>query len=409
MNPSTSSTAIGSLKPASPSSVRSSRLRSPAPRSSEKTAAPSVDETIEPSSRPSSVEKPNSHEAASPVTTAVISVPGSANPIAGRSTGRISPQPAVSPPSNRISASAITPIVSARSKSSKWISPRPSEPISMPSPRNSTRPGSRTRPATSDAASAAASRAPTIRMRSPSGKREAFQPKPPGRRVVAPGLRGQPGSPDGRVPGADRCDDLRGGVLLDVVPRAREDGRAVIGEERLPAPPLGVSERDVRARLDEQRGAIAERRQARFDLGQEADAPQDLPREDVHRPARFRSRERCAVGVHHALRQPLALDATRDDPLDEEVAPQDQVTADRTAEQPREHLRAEILLGPGPRVSDHERREAVRTSRRNGEADRAAPVLHHHRDAAQLQPLDQPLEHTRVLRGREAVAGRRRP
>src|SRR5215217_3847535 len=357
MNPSTSSTAIGSLKPASPSSVRSSRLRSPAPRSSEKTAAPSVDETIEPSSRPSSVEKPNSHEAASPVTTAVISVPGSANPIAGRSTGRISPQPAVSPPSNRISASAITPIVSARSKSSKWISPRPSEPISMPSPRNSTRPGSRTRPATSDAASAAASRAPTIRMRSPSGKREAFQPKPPGRRVVAPG------PPGARVAGADRCEELRGGVLLDVVPRAREHGRAVIGEERLPAPPLGVSERDVRARLDEQRGAIAERRQARFDLGQEADAPQDVPREDLHRPARFRCREWCAVGVHHALRQPLALDATRDDPLDEEVAPQDQVTADRTAEQPREHLRAEILLGPGPRVSDHERCEPVRTSR----------------------------------------------
>ena len=119
MKPSTSSTAIGSLKPASPSSVRSSRLRSPAPRSSEKTAAPSVEEMIAPSSRPSSVEKPNSHEAARPVTTAVISVPGSASPIAGRSTGRISPQPAVSPPSNRISASAITPIVSARWKSSK--------------------------------------------------------------------------------------------------------------------------------------------------------------------------------------------------------------------------------------------------------------------------------------------------
>ena len=176
MKPSTSSTAIGSLKPASPSSVRSRRLRSPAPRSSENTAAPSVEETIEPSSSPSSVENPNSHEAANPVTTAVISVPGSASPIAGRSTGRISPQPAVSPPSNRISASAITPIVSARWKSSNAIRPRPSDPIAMPSPRKSTSPGSRTRPATSDAASAAASRAPTIRMRSPSGKREAFQP-----------------------------------------------------------------------------------------------------------------------------------------------------------------------------------------------------------------------------------------
>ena len=47
MKPSTSSTAIGSLKPASPSSVRSSRRRSPAPRSSENTAAPSVEATID--------------------------------------------------------------------------------------------------------------------------------------------------------------------------------------------------------------------------------------------------------------------------------------------------------------------------------------------------------------------------
>ncbi len=72
MKPSTSSTAIGSLKPASPSSVRSSRRRSPEPRSSENTAAPSVEATIDPSSSPSTVVNPNSQDAARPVTTAVI-------------------------------------------------------------------------------------------------------------------------------------------------------------------------------------------------------------------------------------------------------------------------------------------------------------------------------------------------
>src|SRR5215217_2938001 len=64
MNPSTSRTAIGSLKPASPSRVRSSRRRSPEPRSREKTAAPSVEATIEPSSNPSTSVKSNSHQAA---------------------------------------------------------------------------------------------------------------------------------------------------------------------------------------------------------------------------------------------------------------------------------------------------------------------------------------------------------
>ena len=55
MKPITSSTATGSLKPASPSSVRASRRRSVEPRSSAKIAAPSVEAMIEPSSSPSSV------------------------------------------------------------------------------------------------------------------------------------------------------------------------------------------------------------------------------------------------------------------------------------------------------------------------------------------------------------------
>jgi hypothetical protein len=115
MKPITSRTATGSLKPASPSSVRASRRRSVDSRKSAKIAAPSVDEMIAPSSMPSSVEKSNSHDAASPHSTQVPSVPRTARPSDGRSTGRISSNPAVSPPSNRISASATTPMVRASS------------------------------------------------------------------------------------------------------------------------------------------------------------------------------------------------------------------------------------------------------------------------------------------------------
>ena len=60
MKPMTSSTATGSLKPDSPSSVRASRRRSVDPRSSAKIAAPSVDASTEPSSRPCSHERSNS-------------------------------------------------------------------------------------------------------------------------------------------------------------------------------------------------------------------------------------------------------------------------------------------------------------------------------------------------------------
>ena len=115
MKPITSSTATGSLKPASPSSVRASLRRSVEPRSSAKIAAPSVDAMIEPSSSPSSVLRSNSQTAAIPVIAAVANVPTSARPIAGRRTGRISSKPAISPPSNRISASATMPIVRASS------------------------------------------------------------------------------------------------------------------------------------------------------------------------------------------------------------------------------------------------------------------------------------------------------
>jgi hypothetical protein len=115
MKPTTNTTATGSLKPASPSSVRASLRRSVDSRSRAKMAAPSVDEMIAPSSIPSSVDRSNSQAAAKPQITAVPSVPRIASDSDGRSTGRISSKPAVMPPSNRMSASATIPIVRASS------------------------------------------------------------------------------------------------------------------------------------------------------------------------------------------------------------------------------------------------------------------------------------------------------
>ena len=113
MKPSTSSTATGSLKPDSPSSVLASLRVRVDPRSNEKIAAPSVDDRIAPSSRPSLVENPNKAAAASPKTPAVIIVPTVASAVEAPSTGRTCNRPLVNPPSNRIRASAITPIVRA--------------------------------------------------------------------------------------------------------------------------------------------------------------------------------------------------------------------------------------------------------------------------------------------------------
>ncbi len=114
MKPMTSRTATGSFMPASPSSVRASRRLSVEPRSSAKIAAPSVADTIEPTSMLCSSVKSSSRYAARPVMTAVSSVPTSARLSAEPSTGRISGRPAAKPPSKRISASAMIPIVRAR-------------------------------------------------------------------------------------------------------------------------------------------------------------------------------------------------------------------------------------------------------------------------------------------------------
>ena len=115
MKPSTSRIAIGSLKPDSPSSTRASLRLSVEPRSSAKIAAPSVAARTEPSSSPSSVLRSNRNAAARPSSTAVRIVPTIARLTAAGSTGRISRKPEFSPPSNRISARAMMPIVRASS------------------------------------------------------------------------------------------------------------------------------------------------------------------------------------------------------------------------------------------------------------------------------------------------------
>jgi hypothetical protein len=63
------------------------------------------------------------------------------------------------------------------------------------------------------------------------------------------------------------------GGLLDVVAGALEQDGAVVGEDLLPASPLGVTEGDVLRRPDEQRRPVGKRWQAALDLGQEWPLP----------------------------------------------------------------------------------------------------------------------------------------
>ncbi len=82
MQPTTSSTATGSLMPDSPSRVRAIRRRRVDPRSTANTAAASVAATVEPSSSASSVSSSaNTARAASPVSAAVSTVPTVASAI----------------------------------------------------------------------------------------------------------------------------------------------------------------------------------------------------------------------------------------------------------------------------------------------------------------------------------------
>ena len=168
MKPITSSRATGSFIPDSPSSERASRFFRVERRSTAKIAAESVAAIAAPTIIPSSTLMPKIQWAASPAAQAVIAVPIVAIEAAVPSTGRISDQPAVRPPSKRIRTRAIVPRVRASSTSSNSIPPMPSEPASMPSPRKSSRPGMRMRSASRAPRMPAASRAPATRISSAS-------------------------------------------------------------------------------------------------------------------------------------------------------------------------------------------------------------------------------------------------
>ncbi len=115
MKPMTSSRATGSFIPDSPSSERARRFSKVELRSTAKIAAESVAAIAAPTIIPSSQVKPKIHFAPTPAISAVASVPRVASEAAVPSTGRISGQPEVSPPSKRISTSAIVPSVRASS------------------------------------------------------------------------------------------------------------------------------------------------------------------------------------------------------------------------------------------------------------------------------------------------------
>ena len=168
MKPITSSRATGSFIPDSPSSERARRFSRVERRSTAKIAAESVAAIAAPTIIPSSTLMPKIQWAAMPAAQAVTTVPIVASDAAVPSTGRISGQPAVSPPSKRIRIRAIVPSVRASFTSANSIPPIPSEPASMPRPRKSSRPGIRTRSASSAPTIPAASRLPAMRISSAS-------------------------------------------------------------------------------------------------------------------------------------------------------------------------------------------------------------------------------------------------
>src|SRR3954468_6452789 len=198
-------------------------------------------------------------------------------------------------------------------------------------------------------------------------------------------------------------------VLADVVTGALERDRAVVRERRLPALAFARPERLIARRPHDERGAIVERGEAAFDLPKPRRLTDDRAREHVHRHARFGCRERAAVVIHHALVRPDLLGPRGDDLLDEEVAPLDQVAADRATEERAEDARAAVVgHRPRPRVADRERGEALERARRRREADRPAPVLNEQRRVAQVELLDERLDHACVGWRPEVVPGRRR-
>jgi hypothetical protein len=143
-NASTRITAGASLKPDSASRVPLSRFGSPMPRSTEKTAAASVEATTAPMVRESCQSKPSRKCAPSAVTATETPTPTVASTPAGATCLEIARHRVERPPSMRMSASANVPSAWASSKSSNGM-PTPSSPRTRPAPRNTSSAGSPSR------------------------------------------------------------------------------------------------------------------------------------------------------------------------------------------------------------------------------------------------------------------------
>jgi hypothetical protein len=83
-------------------------------------------------------------------------------------------------------------------------------------------------------------------------------------------------------------------------------------------------------------------------------------------------------------------DAAPHENVDEQVGSFDQQSAESSAaEGGGEQPGGEIVERPGPGVADHESPEPFGVLGGHPAPDRAAPVLHHHRDIAQPELLDE--------------------
>jgi hypothetical protein len=102
----TAITTGASLKPDSASRIPTARLGSGSARSTENTAAASVEVTAAASSRPTGQLSPSSRWAAVPATATDTATPRVDSTAAGATAGRIVRQRVVSPPSARIRTSA---------------------------------------------------------------------------------------------------------------------------------------------------------------------------------------------------------------------------------------------------------------------------------------------------------------
>jgi len=136
-------TAMGSLLPDSNSSSERRRgcRRTLRERSTEKTAAASVDETIDPSSRACRNGRSVIAQANRPVSVAVRATPAVASTTPRPRTGRTSSHSVSRPPLYRMNANATTPRPCASGALSNGMPPGPSDPASIPTAMNSSSAG----------------------------------------------------------------------------------------------------------------------------------------------------------------------------------------------------------------------------------------------------------------------------